>query len=70
MEHLLDIIVIVEHIEHTFDFCDHFGIVDIDGVGGDHILFGGEEGVACGFKSLANGRKIGGRRLQSSRPVH
>ena len=61
MEHLLDIIVIVEHIEHTFDFCDHFGIVDINGVGGDHILFGGEEGVACGFKSLANGRKIGGR---------
>lgn len=55
------IIVIVEHIEHTFDFCDHFGIVDISGVGGDHILFGGEEGVACGFKSLANGRKIGGR---------
>ena len=25
MEHLLDIIVIIEHIEHTFDFCDHFG---------------------------------------------
>ena len=34
MEHFLNVIVIVEHIEHTFDFCDHFGIVDINGVEG------------------------------------